>query len=398
MKQVNHPSAVIIGANPHEQGLIHGIVDDLLDVIGAEATPEAFNALLSATSPDVVLLYVDNDPKSVFSLARELDNRRHTAVLFVSGKHDADIVNEAMKAGAQDFAVLDPKDPSELRRAVSGLRGVHHTSEASGHGKIVTFFGAKGGSGTTTISSNLAVSLLTHHQRRFLTPRKVALLDFDLDLGNVVAFMDVRLRFNYTDFLGALTLLDEDYIDAHLTSHPTGLKVLAQTEHVDDVRDISAPDMERVLLALTSFFDFIVIDGIKDFGERSIVALDMADVIILNATQEMLAFKNAKRCLKLFEMLGYGSDKVKLVINRYKPSRQMDRNSISTALGRHVDGTIRNHYSSVMDSINRGTVLVAEHPRTKVAKDIRRLAELVVDPTTRSSSQSWIPSFMKGRR
>ena len=158
--------------------------------------------------------------------------------------------------------------------------------------------------------------------------------------------------------------------------HVTGLKVLSQTERVDDAKDISGQEMEKVLIYLCRHYDFIVIDGIRDFGERAIVALDMSSYVVLNVPQEALAFRNAKRCLKLFRMLGYGDDKVRVVLNRYQPSRHIDKETISTALGRAVDGTVRNNYPSIITSINEGRLLVSEQSSTKVAKDIKRLCPL----------------------
>lgn len=385
MGQDDKYSAVIIGARSLEEGYLRDAISDLVRVVAGEPKPDAFHRVITEKHADIAILYLDTRPKDILFVTRGIAERRSCSVIVVSRENVPENVVAAMKAGADDFAFFDPADPTDLRRAVSSIRVQPHRSPSINRGKVVSFFSAKGGSGATTIACNLAVSLIRHGLSKVARSRKVALLDFDLELGDVVAFMDVTPGCSYLELLGNMHTMDEHGVYDGLALHSSGLQILAQTTRVDEAREITGIEMRELIDFLRQYFDFVLIDGIRDFRELNLVGLDLSDYVALNVTQEVLAFKNAKRCLQIFNLLGYDPDKIKLIINRYQPSRHMNDRTIADAMERPVDGTIRNHFPSVIHSINSGKLLVTDQPGAKVARDIVKLGSLFFEDPSRES-------------
>jgi len=207
----------------------------------------------------------------------------------------------------------------------------------------------------------------------------VVLLDFDLEMGDVLVFLDIESRYSYLELIKNKHRLDPDLLYRSLTQHGSGLSVISQTDRLDKAEELSAGDMAEVIEFLRQHFDYIVIDGLRDFRDISLVALDRADTILLTMTQDIPALKNADRCLRIFKKLGYSDKKTQLVLNRYRASGQINLDSISDALGKRVNGTVVNDFPTVIKAINKGQLLMESSSGTQVAKDVTALVELVTE-------------------
>ena len=78
------------------------------------------------------------------------------------------------------------------------------------------------------------------------------------------------------------------------------------------------------------------------------------------------------------EQLGYGSDKVRLVLNRADSSLGIRVADVEHSIGRHVDHTIVSDGRSVVYALNRGVPFFLSNREAQVSQDILRLASAVV--------------------
>jgi len=129
-----------------------------------------------------------------------------------------------------------------------------------------------------------------------------------------------------------------------------------------------------VLRFLRQHYDHVVVDGLRDFGELSLAALDLADRIVLVVTQEVPAVRSAQRCVEYFRQLGYDPRHLLLVVNRYQRGSPITRQVIEETVGLPVGGTVGNDFQSLSRAVNRGVLLWDESPRSVVARDVEALA------------------------
>jgi pilus assembly protein CpaE len=367
-------SVVIVGAE-EESDAIRAQIEGLAEVVALEPDPQKGVFAVRETEPDVVLLFLDRDPETILAVARQINQTSDCATIVVSRNREPDNILQAMRSGVRDFAFLDAQS-EDVRRAVADMEKVQKEEAAADRGKIIAVFSAKGGSGATTIASNLAGALLSYGLGKNDSKRKVVLLDFDLEMGDVLVFLDIESRYSYVELLSNMHRLDAELLYRSLALHGSGLSVLSQTDQLEQAREVTAQEMVRVLDFLRRNFDFIVIDGLRDFRETALIGLDSADTVILTMTQDIPALKNADRCLRIFKRLGYPETKVRLVLNRMRSSSQLDPDAISDALGRRVHGTVVNDFPTVIKAINQGQLLVDAYPGARVAKDLRELVPL----------------------
>jgi pilus assembly protein CpaE len=120
-------------------------------------------------------------------------------------------------------------------------------------------------------------------------------------------------------------------------------------------------------------------------------------VIIL--TLDIPSIRSAQRALAIFDKLGYPRQKIRIVVNRWSKHIDLDLRQVEKFLGEPVVGFVPSDYQIAVNSINLGTPLVQSEPNSKIAAEIRRIAEHislgtapVVEATTKGSFWS---SFLR---
>ena len=369
---------VVVGTRDLEATVLRRQLEDIVDILAFVPQAEQAIDVIRDRSPALVVLFLDHDRDGVLTLARRLAAVDGLPSIMVSRDRNPDNILLAMRSGVRDFAFLEGED-NDVRRAIKAIAGVPAVVTKR-RGQVIATFGCKGGSGATTIATNLAGALL----EAGAGSRRVALLDLDVQMGDVLVFLDLASRYSWADLLRNLHRHDDELVHRSLTTHASGLRVIAQSGQLEESDDIDAAAVTRTLDFLRQHYDYIVVDGVRNFSEHALAALDAADRVLLTMTQDIPALKNANRCLGVFQRLGYGRDKLKLVLNRYHKREKLDLDAISDALGAAIDGTVANDFQTVIRSINEGVLLVKSAPRARVTKDVRAMLPalgLTTEPT-----------------
>jgi len=287
-------------------------------------------------------------------------------VVALADAKDPDLILRAMRAGACEFAVLD--EGRELNEIVRTLLRRTTAESASGtSGTIISIFPTKGGIGATTLAVNLACALCEQD-------RRVLLIDLDRHFGDVLAFLDLAPRNSIADIAHNLHRLDRELLLSSLARHASGPFVVAQPHALDDGETVGPSQITALLQLMARHFDYIVCDGLRGLDELSVGVLDASHRIELLLTQDVISLKNAKRCLELFERLGYDKDKVEPVVNGFHAKASIDLGSMAENLGIDVRATIAIDDRSAMAALNRGVPVGSVAPHSKAVHDIADLA------------------------
>lgn len=359
------PRSLVIGAIGQERAIIEQQLRDLTELVGVATDGAEGRKFATELAADVVLVNLGAHADAMMETARLLAQVDGRTVVVTARDRDPELIVRAMRAGARDFAYLE--QVGDVRRAVAALRLTKPAAPAH-RGRLIAVFAAKGGCGGTTIATNLARAL--HHA----TDRTI-LVDADLQRGDALVFLDVTSGFGWHDLLRELPRLDDELLERSLVRHGSGLRVLAETGSVEDAEAITPVDLARALQRLLDHADHVVVDGLHDFSDGSLAVLDLADTVLLTLTQDVPALKNAARTLAVFRRLGYGPDKVKIVVNRYLKRNKLGLDTIADALGVPIDATIDNDFPTVHQAIEEGKLLVDTAPRAHVTRDVQALAK-----------------------
>ena len=131
---------------------------------------------------------------------------------------------------------------------------------------------------------------------------------------------------------------------------------------------------------LRNEFELIVVDCPSSFNEPTLAVLDEADMILTLLTLEITSVKNMRLFLEVCEQLGYGPEKIRLVLNRADSTLGIRVADVEHSIGRKVDHTIVSDGRSVVYALNRGVPFFVSNREAQVSQDIQRLAMAVTGP------------------
>jgi pilus assembly protein CpaE len=291
-----------------------------------------------------------------------------TAIFILSSDTQPNTILRAMRAGAKEF-LPRPVPGAEFAAAVEKLLQ-QADRRAGSRGKIIAVFSNKGGVGTTSISSNLAVSLVR------VTGKEVALADLDLQAGDVSIFMNARPAKTIADVCSNTGRIDSAQITGALVKHPSGVYVLAGPEKPEQTEVVKPSKVNEILTTMRDSFSYVVVDNGHGFSDVNLEVFDLADEILVIVLLNLPSIRAAQRCLDVFRQLNYLRDqeKVRLVVNRYLPQKDIGVEQLEEALHYPVYWRIPNDYASMSDAINAGMPVAEIDPEADVTKSFDQLA------------------------
>jgi len=240
--------------------------------------------------------------------------------------------------------------------------------------KIISTFSNKGGIGKTAIAVNLALELAN------VTKEKVALIDLNLQLGDVTTFLDLNPSFDISYVVNNINRVDESFLLSTLEQYKdTSLYVLADPPYLEQAEDITSDQIAKLFDVLKETFSYIVVDTGSSFDGKTITVLDNSDLILLVTIVNLPAIRNAQRCLELFERLGYSNEKVKIVLNRYMENEEIKTEDVEDVLNKKVYWKIPNNYFTIMSAINKGIPVSMVNDMSNIARSYRDLAGVLSD-------------------
>lgn len=297
-------------------------------------------------------------------------------LLAFSRRPDASL-RDIVRTGAVDLLQL-PVDDSELAEAVEraiALAGAPAATEATapvaapaahvadGPGRVFTIGSATGGCGKTFYATNLAYFLTRYTQKR------VCIVDLDLQFGEVSTAL--RLRPKYTIF-DALQREDTDeadlqaHIEEYCVVHETGVHVLAAPREPSEADRITPPDVTRILEAVRSRFDFVIVDTPPALAETVLVAFDLSDMLYVMATLDLPSVRNMSVFLSTLERLKVPTENIRLILNKAESDVGIDIEQVTKLFPQGFESVLP-YAKEVSRSINLGMPVMAASPTAEIS-------------------------------
>ena len=293
-------------------------------------------------------------------------------IIITSKDYSTNTIIKAMRLGAREF-LPKPVIKEDLKRILSILLQEEDFDNESAS-KIITVYSNKGGIGKTTIASNLAYELAK------TTRDKVALIDLNLQLGDISAFLNLNPSFDVAYVINNLIDKKEDLIlNAFEKYDNTNLFILADPNYIEESGSIKPQKIEDLFNTLKKIFPYIIVDMSSNIDSNSLKILDKSDWILFTTIVNIPAIRNAQRCINLFNARRYSPDKVKVIINRYMENDEIKIEDIENTIDKKIYWKIPNNYFSIMESINRGIPVSLVNTNSNIANSFRELATKISD-------------------
>src|SRR5438105_12386359 len=327
-------------------------------------------------NPDVIVLSMEEPvARAAQTMGALADALPDTPVIVYSSMSDAASVRRAMVSGARDYLVKPPR-PEELTRAIYSVleqeerrrtRMSGAAAATAARGTVITVFGAKGGIGKTTISTNLSAALCK------ATNRAVAIVDMDTRFGDVAIMMDVVVEFSIADVGRNIDTVTRENISEYLVRHASGVEILPAPLHPTEWGALSRQHITTVIDLLSQTHDYVIVDTPGAFNELVATALEAADIILLVTSMDIASIKDTALALEMLRAAAVSEDKVKLIINHSTSANSLRPEDVERVLEYQVYWRIP-HDVAVSNSNQLGQPIVVTKPYARASRAISEIA------------------------
>jgi pilus assembly protein CpaE len=333
-----------------------------------------------AANPDLVLIDHQLGAESFLDVIDEIgDHLPDIAIVAIIPSNDPIIAQQVMLAGARAFlihpftqinllSVLRRVRDVERRRSTITTARETQVRGASQPMKTIAVYSPRGGSGCTTIATNLAIALYAE------TNQRVLLVGGKLFFGHLGIMLNIRTNNTIADLIPHATNMDESLVHDVVTRHASGIYVLVDPFDIQIAQGIRPQDLFNVMQGLQRMYDIVVVDVGTTLNDNTVTIMDMADLILLVTTPDLASLHDTTRFTQITKALAYPQEKIQYILNRTDLQGGVKTKDVLPVVNQGYF-PIPDGGSNVVRSINRGVPLILRYPRNPVSRALHKLAQ-----------------------
>ena len=382
---------MLISKIDERRDIIRGLLEGT-DVKIVSETRGGISALdkIENIDPEMVIMTFDEHDTDVLNIAERIYmGRPGCIIIFLVDTLSTDVLQRAMSAGVRNVTLFPENgyDFSEWLKTIHNnermrSQALEQTKSISWISKVITIFAAKGGIGKTTVAVNLAAKLAEQN-------KKVALLDFDLEFGDVSVFLNLDVKDTLAELLMEKTEFDIDTIRSYMNVHSSGVHVLCAPKSPEQSEGINANHIEKLMNTLRSYYDYVIIDTPASFNDITLTAIEGSAMVIFMTGFDISILRNSKLSINLLDNLQQ-KEKVRVLINRDMEGN-ITTNDVEKILGKPIWARIPSDYFLAVNALNKGLPFVISSPKSKMSLAFDEIAEKITTgkdtPASDSSSK-----------
>ncbi|WP_088254922.1 AAA family ATPase [Fimbriiglobus ruber] len=349
---------------------------------------EYFFDVIQGSTPDLAIVALDADKQRALQMIGQI-SVEYPRLPILTISHDHQALLQSLQRGAKYF-LTHPVGLEDMLAALRRALGEAGAAETSGGGSgslgrqpaastLIAVLGSRGGVGTTSLTVNLAATLASD------ATNSVALIDLDLALGDADIALEVHGSENISiaDLARNIERLDMNFLRRALVKHEdTGLAILRHPLEIGEIGLIHELHVERILNLLKVSYSHLILDLSKSLLAGDLMALRMADMIVLVAQLELSSLRNVVRLIHWMSSLPDENlaEKVRVVVNRVGAESVEEGISMKKAeevIGKPIFWQIPNDAKAMIAARVAGAPLVRHNPKSRAQVAIAGLAQAV---------------------
>ena len=359
---------ILVESNPELAENIQNTLKKSADYVLA-ATYKTANAALGQSrmfKPDLFLLNVD-DEETVNIIPAFSDLYPNAMIIGLMEHWRPGVTYVCMKGGAygcilKSFTIQDLTTAIELYK----LRGKNAPS------RVIAFFSPKGRAGRTTVASILAMLIAEKSNE------KVALIDADLQFGDMPIFFDVEPKYTVVDAVQDIKLLNPLTLEPYFYKLTDKVFMLASPDRPEYAELVDPASLVEVVRMSCTLHRYVIIDLPAGFNPVSISLCDVAGTnVIMSMLNNAFDIVHMRRALEMFKTQNRREKKIYTCFTRVDPCNEEERARISHELGYPITDILPNEYQTI-SLANSGRLLKGLPRNTLLMQNISQLADEVI--------------------
>jgi pilus assembly protein CpaE len=331
---------------------------------------------LAAGAVDICLVDFDTNPERAVAFAEQIHMLSpETAIFGVSSNAQPETLIEAMRSGCSEY-LFKPLAREQLVQAVGrvGARRrerKEQQQQQTATAQVMTFVGAKGGCGVTTLATQLGIALAKLHSKKTL------LIDFHSGLGDAALYLGfTNFRYHSYELVDSTERLDAELLQSLALHHSSGLDLVPAPEDFDLNRKIAANSMSQMFGFLRQRYDFIIVDAPPGLNEQIQRLITQSDFLYIVTVAEVSALRNVTRILDYMAQREVVPDRVRVVLNRFDKRSPIPETQIEKVIRRKIFWQVPNQYFQAVKAVT-GADSTANLMRSDLMRNIGGWAESV---------------------
>jgi pilus assembly protein CpaE len=316
-----------------------------------------------------------------------------TKVVVVGRSNDVELYRELMRRGASEYLVA-PLSPLQLIEVISGL---YLDPGAAPIGRVVAVVGARGGSGSSTLSHNIGWCIAEELHIN------TTVIDMDLPFGTVGLDFNDEASQGICDALSAPERLDDVLLDRLLIKRGEHLSLFTAPAILDREYETSPDAFETVIDSVRQTIPCVILDLPHGWQPWIKAALLAADDVVIVATPDLTSLRNAKNIIDLVKGARPNDAPPRLVINQVGvPKRpEIPAKDFAETMGLDPSAIIPFDPALFGQAANNGQMVMEVAPKSPVTESLRQLCRAITGRTMQGASGRnaiSIFSFLKGKK
>ncbi|OQB25552.1 MAG: Septum site-determining protein MinD [Firmicutes bacterium ADurb.Bin182] len=336
-------------------------------LVGFASFDTSLMTKVTGYSPHAVLLVQEGDDAGVFEYARQI-YKTYPGCALVLLTEDISIqsIEKAMLSGfrkVMDIADIATKElPNAIFQSVRLEQG--RNNEIRNESRVISVYGTKGGSGRTTLATNLATAFAQDKHR-------TALIDLCLVYGDASIYLDINAKDTISELVQERADFTIDDIKSFCMQHSSGINVLCAPSRPEYAEYVTGKHVEKIINLMRPYYDYIVVDLPCEFNDCTLSAIENSDDVLVVTLPEISSLRNTKLALSVFNNLQQ-IEKVKIVMNCWKKGA-LTQKDFERVLEVPVSFSVPEDLKNVSLSVERGIPYVIGMPRSPMARAVRDL-------------------------
>ncbi len=307
----------------------------------------------------------------------------NTPIMLIADLRDESVSERAVKDGANCYLIKGLFDESKFINAVLAIienpEAKPHQApsetvmpESADFAKIISFIGARGGVGTTTVAINCALALA--QQKRNVIA---------VELMSSYGTFSQQLNQAPNETLSNLLLLNPNEIttrdvNMRLFNSSLGMRVLFSPQKINEFKIISHEHAVAIIKSLGSLANYLVVDlpSYPTIASQSIIKYcSFVGLVVEREPGSIISAKITKDLLKSWGISG--SLVGVIVVNRAAVSNPMKLSDIKDKLGCEIIGVVPPAPDTCLMALQLGAPIIVSQSETLIAATFTEIANRI---------------------
>jgi len=319
-------------------------------------------------SPGLLIIETREAPAPLFSQLERLSAvcRGETDLILVGGHNDVGLYRQLLRRGVFEYLNL----PLDSRHLAEILINVCAGPDSGRQGRLISFIGASGGAGSTSMANNVAWQLGKVYAD------EVTLVDLDLSSGTVGLDFNLESPQTVAQALAQVDRLDDQMLERFLVSYNDNLSLMTAPGDCGTPADLDTVALDAFLAVLRRNAAWVVLDLPRHWGGWVRHVLDASDEIVVTAAPTLGSLRNAKSAVDLLAAGRRNDAPVRVVLNRAggNPKTDIPAKDFAGTFGSKPAAIMPSEPAAFAAAVTRGQTVGESARGARLTEPLRRLA------------------------